>query len=278
MKKFNGDIRIENAVWEALTSYRVSGEEMKCLMFVIRKTIGWGKKQDNISLSQFVSKTNMAKSSVCRAINKLKEKNMLLVYKEVNKTHATYEFNRKYKTWKAFTKKSTIYKIVNLRLQNSKFAFTKKRHTIDTTTKDTKQKTKERIDSDESKQSDKDITFSLNNGRPYRISKFLFKLIKERDPKIKEPNWKEWATHIDRLNRIDKRDFTEIKKVIRWCQQDDFWQNNILSTSKLRKQFSQLRLKMLQKPTKQKIGTRYIPKENSRGSESFGKTITELNL
>ena len=35
-----------------------------------------------------------------------------------------------------------------------------------------------------------------------------------------------------------------IEKVIKWCQGDPFWQNNILSTAKLRKQYDQLALKM----------------------------------
>ena len=40
--------------------------------------------------------------------------------------------------------------------------------------------------------------------------------------------------------RLDNRDPVEIEKVILWCQEDTFWQNNILSTKKLRFQFDQL--------------------------------------
>ena len=32
--------------------------------------------------------------------------------------------------------------------------------------------------------------------------------------------------------------------MIEWCQTDEFWQDNILSTAKLRKQYDQLVLKM----------------------------------
>ena len=96
-------------------------------------------------------------------------------------------------------------------------------------------------------------------GEAFELAKLLFSLIKNRDDKIKEPNWIEWTMHIERLNKVDGRDFTEIKKVIYWCQNDTFWQNNILSTAKLKKQFTQLRLKMNSKP---KIISRDIPKEN----------------
>jgi len=77
----------------------------------------------------------------------------------------------------------------------------------------------------------------------YRLSKLLFDLIKERDSKHKKPNLQTWAKQIDLMIRIDKRSEKEIEDCIRWAQNDSFWQNNILSTSKLRKQFDQLYLK-----------------------------------
>ena len=44
--------------------------------------------------------------------------------------------------------------------------------------------------------------------------------------------------------RLDNRQPNEIKAVIEWSQEDDFWQDNILSTTKLRKHFDQLSMKM----------------------------------
>ena len=40
--------------------------------------------------------------------------------------------------------------------------------------------------------------------------------------------------------RIDKRTPDKIREVIDWCQADDFWCKNILSTNKLRKQYDKL--------------------------------------
>jgi len=127
----NGYIKIATEIIEALIRYRLSGEEMKCLLFIIRKTYGWNKKQDEISLSQFIEATGMAKSSVCRAIKNLKIKNIIRGYKIVNRIHTTYQFNKKYNKWKGVTKLSPGYNIVNQ-------GVTKKRHTIDTITKDKK--------------------------------------------------------------------------------------------------------------------------------------------
>lgn len=80
-----------------------------------------------------------------------------------------------------------------------------------------------------------------------KLSELLFSLILERKRDFKRPNIQQWTVHIDRMIRLDKRAPECIEAVIRWCQKDDFWQNNILSTQKLRKQFDQLELKMTPK-------------------------------
>lgn len=77
-----------------------------------------------------------------------------------------------------------------------------------------------------------------------RLSNLLFSLILDQDPKYPKPNIQTWALHIDKLIRIDKRDPFEIEKIIRWCQIDNFWHSNILSTAKLREKYPQLKSKM----------------------------------
>ena len=84
----------------------------------------------------------------------------------------------------------------------------------------------------------------LSDSVEIRLSKMLFDLIRTRNPSHKEPNYQAWARQIDLMIRVDHRDPTEIKKVIQACQADAFWQNNILSTEKLRAQYDQLVLKL----------------------------------
>lgn len=82
------------------------------------------------------------------------------------------------------------------------------------------------------------------NSDEFRLSELLLNLILKRRDSFKKPDLKKWVKHIDLMIRIDEREPMEIEKVIRWCQEDEFWQNNILSTEKLRKQFDVLALKM----------------------------------
>ena len=77
-----------------------------------------------------------------------------------------------------------------------------------------------------------------------RLSELLFSLIQQRDVNVKKPNMQTWGRQIDLLMRVDNRGRPEIEKVIKWCQGDPFWQNNILSTKKLREKFTQLLFKM----------------------------------
>ena len=91
------------------------------------------------------------------------------------------------------------------------------------------------------------------NSTEFRLAELLLTKILDRNPNFKKPDLQKWAVHIDRMIRLDKREPPEIAKVIEWCQQDDFWQDNILSTQKLRKQYDQLVMKM-NKPKRYKKG------------------------
>ncbi|MDC0009182.1 DUF6291 domain-containing protein [Winogradskyella sp.] len=75
------------------------------------------------------------------------------------------------------------------------------------------------------------------------LSKLLFSLMRKNNNKAKQPNFNSWDEHIDKLHRIDGYEINQIRNVINWCQNDDFWKSNILSTEKLRKQFAQLAIK-----------------------------------
>ncbi len=134
-QKEDGYTAIANEIMEALSAYRIPGEQVQCLLFILRKTYGFNKKWDSISNSQFVKATGLNKSSVCRALNELVNKN--IVDKNVNSSIIRYRFNKNYKTWKVLTKKSTVDKKVNGCLQKSKRVLTKKSTTKDTLTKDT---------------------------------------------------------------------------------------------------------------------------------------------
>jgi len=75
-----------------------------------------------------------------------------------------------------------------------------------------------------------------------RLADALYRRIRDNDPGAKPPNLDTWAEEIGRLHRLDGRSYEEIEAIIEWCQRDPFWRSNILSASKLRKQFPTLRM------------------------------------
>ncbi len=214
----NGYIRIAIEIYEAWAKIRINGEARQVLDTIIRKTYGWQKKEDNISLSQFNLATGLKRPTICKALKKLTIMNLIIIQKD-NGIGNIYKLNKDFSTWKPLPKKVIVENIT----QKDNKPLPKKIHTIDTNTKDIK-------------------PYSLTSDE-VRLSELLLSLIIKRNATHKKPNIQTWAKEIDRMIRIDKREAEDIEKVIEWCQADSFWQNNILSTKKLREKFDQLKLK-----------------------------------
>lgn len=82
---------------------------------------------------------------------------------------------------------------------------------------------------------------------PYRAARWLADQIEERLPNCtahSEATLQSWAADFDKCNRLDKHDWESINEVLQFSQSDSFWQSNILSGGKFRKQFTQLLAKM----------------------------------
>lgn len=72
------------------------------------------------------------------------------------------------------------------------------------------------------------------------LSLYLCTKIKENNPFFKMPNLTKWDTEMERMLKYDNITFDQAKALIFWCQQNSFWQSNILSAAKFRKQIPQL--------------------------------------
>ena len=79
------------------------------------------------------------------------------------------------------------------------------------------------------------------SSKDMKMVDLLISLIQQNTPSWNFKGNKEtWAEHIEKLHRIDNRSYENIELMIRWVQQDSFWKQNILSTSKLREKFNDL--------------------------------------
>ena len=79
-----------------------------------------------------------------------------------------------------------------------------------------------------------------------KLALYLFAKIKQNNPEHKsltDSQKQKWADSIRLMIERDKRTPQQINNMIDWCQADDFWKQNILSTAKLRKQYDTMRPK-----------------------------------
>ena len=90
------------------------------------------------------------------------------------------------------------------------------------------------------------------------------------------PNLDQWADDIRLMREQDKHTHQEIYDVFCWANDDDFWQTNILSIKKLRKQFAVLHAKMKQGPkngkyqnTADKAAQRFADTSNPETATDF---------
>jgi phage replication O-like protein O len=104
----SGFVALKNEILDALCGIRIPGEVRQVIDFVIRKTLGFRKKTDWISLDQFCLATGLNKPNVVRAINQALSMNLII--KKGNGKKATYGFNKIFSTWNMLPKKIIIIK------------------------------------------------------------------------------------------------------------------------------------------------------------------------
>jgi len=95
--------------------------------------------------------------------------------------------------------------------------------------------------------------------KEYLLALYLSKEISKRlnKPPKDESTLQKWSIEFEKMVRLDKLDINEIKEVLMFSQRHEFWQSNILSASKFRKQYITLLAQM--------------KRENKKGGDNFGK-------
>jgi phage replication O-like protein O len=219
----DGYTRLANEIIEALMRTNLSSYQGRILWAIWRKTYGYQKKQDWLSNSQLAEMTEIKAPHVSRTVSELITRNI------VTKAGNKIAFNKDYTQWRELPKRVTVTpsgnKVTDWGYRSYQSGGTQKKKHI------------------------KKETFS-SDAPAFRLSTFLLSLIKDRNPQFKDPNLQAWSKHIDLMLRRDERTEPDIAAVIEWCQSHDFWQNNILSTDKLRKQYDRLYMEMKKRANK----------------------------
>jgi len=93
-QKENGFTPIANEILEKLVNTALLGSEFQILYCIIRKTYGFQKKNDWISLTQFESATGLSRPTVVKSLKNLVSRNMIM-----KSDKCYYSFNKNWESW-----------------------------------------------------------------------------------------------------------------------------------------------------------------------------------
>lgn len=99
--------RIHNAILEAIYGGDFTARELKCLLFLLRKTYGYSKKSDAISYEQFAAATGIARRHVMATMQGLASRNVVIVESNGQNRPQSWTFNKYIEQWQLVTESVT---------------------------------------------------------------------------------------------------------------------------------------------------------------------------
>lgn len=76
------------------------------------------------------------------------------------------------------------------------------------------------------------------------IAQEIFKRVQEIHPKAKLPNFASWAKTLELINKRDNRSWDEIRVMLKWAYEHDFWYKQIQSPEALRRHWDKMAIQM----------------------------------
>ena len=225
----------QNTLLDKLVGFRIQGETRQVFDLIVRKSVGWDKRTDMISLSQFELYTGLRKPNICRALDALESHRIIITYE--NDDIKAYGINQNYSEWvplsnprKLSNMKKDVIKEENPTLSDT--STTKKTETKETYTKKSIFLKKEYTDIAEYFR-DKTIQ---NNSKAV----------------ITEKQIMSWAKTAMFMVEKDGILFDDIYAVINWCKNPggNYWSPLIDSMQKLREKWNTLSEMMMRKNPK----------------------------
>ncbi|MBA7491463.1 hypothetical protein ES702_02009 [subsurface metagenome] len=117
--------KIPNEVIEAIYQQELSENQSKILWFIVRKTFGWEKDQEIITLDVFAENLNLIKPRICEAILKLQQRNII-----TDKRNKIYQIQMDVERWLPKKKNKKALKVI--KITDKRNSITDKRNKIST--------------------------------------------------------------------------------------------------------------------------------------------------
>lgn len=213
---------------------KLSPAEFKILLCLCRKTFGWNKRFDDVSLRQITEMTGLTRKGVTLALPKLIEHG--LVVKVANYTKKQNFVANRYEVRVIDPTKG----VVNSVHHPSELSTPGVVNSVPTQKKDLQKKDKQK---------------SMSAADASDVNNSLFRFLKKKNEKFQIKSKKAWEKNTIKL--LKQYEKAEVLKVIEWVftadhKKAEFWQDVIKSPDSLYKNIDQIVIQMNHKTTAEK--------------------------
>ncbi|MDX7624562.1 replication protein [Enterobacter bugandensis] len=254
----NGYTKVANEIQQLKPRLRMSGREWQCFEAVIWLTYGWNKKQDRVTNTVIAELTGLGDSHVSDALKSLAERKIIFSQKRgvmkmvgINTDLSAWILDKP-KTGKTFPKSGKV-------LPKTGKTFPETVDTQDYNKNNIKISSSRNSDESRNQKTQKFLSRhpeaadgiytpagkSWGSADDLKAARWIYDRLLTVNASLSEPNWAEWANTIRLMRVQDNRTHYEICDLFQWANRDEFWKDNILSPSSLRKQWDQLTTKRL---------------------------------
>lgn len=138
----NGHTRIANEILEHLIQIPFKGCELAIVLFILRKTYGFHKTEDEISISQFEAGLSRSRQTIVTALKNLQLVNIARLVKRGHSRNCSnlWAFNKDYDTWKLVNTARLVKRKRGTSLMEAKKLVKTARHTKEITKEITKER------------------------------------------------------------------------------------------------------------------------------------------
>lgn len=110
--------KISNELLEAFARVRIAGNEWQILAVILRKTYGYLKTSDTISISQFQKMTQLDRRNIFKLLKALQNRNIISIVHNDASNITRYSVQKNYENWRVVSKKTLAYKQIKTSVHN----------------------------------------------------------------------------------------------------------------------------------------------------------------
>ncbi|HBU8232609.1 TPA: replication protein [Morganella morganii] len=265
----DGYTKLANELLESLSCCNLTARQFRVMLALIRKTYGFGKKNDRIADSQLADISGLSRQNVNKAKKELISMNYIV--KDGNKIGV----NKEVSAWKSQLRDTVsnleTKKVSKLETNEVSSLETHKRNTlkIKENINPTSENSVESSDPPKIKSTPvrPDAAVSSPKGNQWgtaddlKAAHWIYGKVQIICPTAQEPTWHSWANDIRLMRQVDGRTHEEICRLFQWANKDPFWCSNVLCPAKLREKWPTLVIQSQQPGRGQRVAEPEQPVE-----------------